>query len=87
MVNTKPNLFKQLVKEISILEGYEALRDLDTYNIEVETPIEKTDQTISQKYDFSACFAPSKIKTIMQSNSEVGKMSRDVPSYLCMLIS
>ncbi|MBQ9266367.1 MAG: uracil phosphoribosyltransferase [Bacilli bacterium] len=55
-VNTKPNLFKQLVKEISILEGYEALRDLDTYNIEVETPIEKTIQPRVHKSQL--CFVP-----------------------------
>ena len=40
--NTKTNEFKNLVKEISILEGYEALRHLPTHDVEIETPVEKT---------------------------------------------
>jgi uracil phosphoribosyltransferase len=39
--NTGTNEFRSLVSEIAMLEGYEALRDLKTKNIEVETPIEK----------------------------------------------
>jgi len=38
--NTGTNEFRTLVKEIAMLEGYEALRDLPTENIEIETPIE-----------------------------------------------
>ncbi len=34
--------FRSIVEEVSILMGYEALRDLATEDIEVETPIEKT---------------------------------------------
>ncbi len=34
--------FRQLVNEIAMLMGYEALRDLELGDIEVETPIEKT---------------------------------------------
>lgn len=39
--NTGTNEFRTLVSEIAMLEGYEALRDLPTKQIEVETPIEK----------------------------------------------
>lgn len=39
--NTGTNEFRTLVSEIAMLMGYEALRDLPTKNIEVETPIEK----------------------------------------------
>lgn len=39
--NTGTNEFRALVSEIAMLEGYEALRDLPTKEIEVETPIEK----------------------------------------------
>lgn len=38
---TGTNEFRSLVEEIAMLEGYEALRDLPTEDIEVETPIEK----------------------------------------------
>lgn len=38
---TGTNEFRKLVEEIAVLEGYEALRDLDLEEIEVETPIEK----------------------------------------------
>ena len=55
-VNTKTNQFKLLVKEVSILEGYEALRHLPTKMVEIETPIEKTMQpTVTRK---TLCFVP-----------------------------
>lgn len=40
-VNTGTNEFRTLVKEIAIMEGYEALRNLPTELVEVQTPIEK----------------------------------------------
>lgn len=42
MIETGTNEFRALVEEIAVLEGYEALRDLETEDIEVQTPIEKT---------------------------------------------
>ena len=53
---TKTNQFRLLVKEIAILEGYEALRHLDTHLIEVETPIEKTMQPVVDRHQL--CFVP-----------------------------
>lgn len=48
--------FRQLVKEIGMLEGYEVLRNLPTEMIAIETPIEKTSQpSISGK---KLCFVP-----------------------------
>ena len=44
--NTGTNEFNQLVSEIAMLESYEALRDLETKEIEVETPLEKTMQPV-----------------------------------------
>lgn len=38
--NTGTNEFRALIEEIAMLMGYEALRDLPTEEIEVETPIE-----------------------------------------------
>lgn len=38
--NTGTNEFRKLVEEIAMLMGYEALRDLPTRDIEIETPIE-----------------------------------------------
>ncbi len=38
--NTGTNEFRKLVEEIAMLEGYEALSDLPTEDVEVETPIE-----------------------------------------------
>ncbi len=37
---TGTNEFRQLVEEIAMLEGYEALSDLPLENVEVDTPIE-----------------------------------------------
>ena len=37
---TGTNEFRKLVEEIALLKGYEALRDLPTEMVEVETPIE-----------------------------------------------
>lgn len=37
---TGTNEFRSLIEEISMLMGYEALRDLPLMNVEVETPIE-----------------------------------------------
>lgn len=42
MKQTGTNEFRKLVEEIAVLEAYEALRDLETEEIEIETPIEKT---------------------------------------------
>lgn len=54
--NTGTNDFRRIVKEIAVLEGYEALRHLKTELVEVNTPIEKTMQpTISGK---KLCFVP-----------------------------
>lgn len=39
--NTGTNEFRILVEEISTLMGYEALRDLPTEEVEIETPIER----------------------------------------------
>lgn len=39
---TKTAEFRQVVSEIAMLMGYEALRDLKTEDVEVETPIETT---------------------------------------------
>ena len=39
--NTGTNEFRAIVEEIAMLVGYEALRDLDLEEIEVETPLEK----------------------------------------------
>ncbi len=40
--NTGTNEFRTLVSEIAMLEGFEALKDLPTEDVEIETPIEKT---------------------------------------------
>ena len=53
---TKTNQFKLLVKEIAILEGYEALRDIPMHDVEIETPVEKTTQPVITKKDL--CFVP-----------------------------
>ena len=38
--STPTKIFRELVTELSILEGYEALRDLPLEDVEVETPLE-----------------------------------------------
>lgn len=53
---TGTNEFRRLVKEIAVLEGYEALRGLKTELVEVETPIETAKEpVISGK---KLCFVP-----------------------------
>lgn len=48
--------FRTLVKEIALMEGYDALRNVPTKLVEIETPIEKSMQpVISGK---KLCFAP-----------------------------
>lgn len=42
--NTGTNEFRTLVEEIAMLMGFEALRDLPTEDVEIETPIEVTKQ-------------------------------------------
>ena len=39
---TGTNEFRKVVEEIALMVGYEALRDLELTEVEVETPIEKT---------------------------------------------
>lgn len=40
--HTSTNEFRDLLREVSMLMGYELLRDLPTEEIEIETPLEKT---------------------------------------------
>ena len=44
--NTGTNQFKLLVKEVAILEGYEALRHIHTHDVEIETQIKKTSKQV-----------------------------------------
>ena len=53
---TKTNQFRLLVKEIAILEGYEALRHLPMHNVAIETPVEPTVQPVVDRK--SLCFVP-----------------------------
>lgn len=39
--NTSTNEFRDLLREVSLLMGYELLRDLPTEEVEIETPLEK----------------------------------------------
>ena len=39
--NTGTNEFRKLVEEIAMLEGFEAMGDLELKDVEIETPIEK----------------------------------------------
>ncbi|MEE3464398.1 MAG: uracil phosphoribosyltransferase [Candidatus Enteromonas sp.] len=54
--NTPTSEFRQLVKEIAIMEGYEALRNVPTKDVEIETPIEKT--TVKMVRGSKLCFVP-----------------------------
>lgn len=55
-VNTGTNEFRHLVKEVAIMEGYEALRHLPTELVEVKTPIETSmEPMVSGK---KLCFIP-----------------------------
>jgi len=54
--HTKTNEFRQVVREIAVLEGYEALRNVETFEAEIETPIEKTTQEYVHRSKL--CFVP-----------------------------
>ncbi|MCR4562623.1 MAG: uracil phosphoribosyltransferase [Bacilli bacterium] len=54
--NTPTSEFRQMVKEIAIMEAYEAMKNLPTKMVEVETPIEKTTQPIVE--GDKLCFVP-----------------------------
>ncbi len=43
-VNTNTKMFRELVEEISTLLTYEAFKDIPTVSVQVETPLEKTEQ-------------------------------------------
>lgn len=53
---TKTNEFRVLVKEVAMLEGYEALKNLPMVDVEIETPIEKT--VCKKIATQSLCFVP-----------------------------
>ncbi|MBO6157653.1 MAG: uracil phosphoribosyltransferase [Firmicutes bacterium] len=44
--NTGTNEFRKLAEEVATLEGFEALSDLPTEEVEIETPIEKCKTTM-----------------------------------------
>ena len=43
---TPTSEFRQVVKEIAMMEGYEALRDVETKEVLIKTPIEETKQPV-----------------------------------------
>lgn len=53
---TPTSEFRTLVKEIAMMEGYEALKHVDTKEVEIETPIEKTVQPMVAGKNL--CFVP-----------------------------
>lgn len=54
--NTGTQAFRQMIREISMLMGYEILRDLPMENVEIETPLEKmTSQVLAGK---KLCIVP-----------------------------
>lgn len=54
--NTPVAQFRQVVKEIAVMEGYEALRDIKSKMVTIKTPIEETVQPmVSGK---GLCFVP-----------------------------
>ncbi len=55
-IETPTSEFRQLVKEIAVMEGYEALKDVKTELVDIQTPIEKTSQPMVKGEDL--CFVP-----------------------------
>ena len=54
--NTPTSQFRQIVKEVAVMEGYEALKDVKTHLVEIETPIEKTKPPMVEGSHL--CFVP-----------------------------
>lgn len=55
-INTPTSEFRRVVKEIAIMEGYEALRDVKTKDVAIKTPIEDTVQPMVEGRNL--CFVP-----------------------------
>lgn len=55
-VNTQTNDFRHLVKEIAIMEGYEAFKNVPTHLIDVQTPIEVSQEPVVDSNKL--CFVP-----------------------------
>ncbi len=53
---TPTSEFRPVVKEIAMMEAYEALRSIPTVDVEIETPIEKTVQPMVVGHNL--CFVP-----------------------------
>ena len=56
MKETPTSEFRQFVKEIAMMEGYEALRSLKTVDVKINTPIEECVQPIVE--GSKLCFVP-----------------------------
>ena len=54
--NTPTSEFRRVVKEIAVMEGYEALRNVATKDVEIQTPIEMTVQPMVE--GSKLCFVP-----------------------------
>lgn len=54
--NTKTEQFRTVVKEIAMLEGFEALKSLKTKDVTIQTPLEKTVQKMIDGKKI--CFVP-----------------------------
>lgn len=56
MKETPTSEFRQFVKEIAMMEGYEALRNVNTVPAKIQTPIEETVQPVVE--GSKLCFVP-----------------------------
>ena len=65
--NTGTNQFRQLVRELALFDGYEAMRDLPMEDVEVETPI--TTATFKQLAGKNSPSCPSCVRALAWSTA------------------
>ena len=90
--NTGTNQFRQLVRELALFDGYEAMRDLPMEDVEVETPI--TTATFKQLAGKKLAIVPILRAGLGMVRDEVThepheyycKMPKDIDQRICLVV-
>ena len=79
--NTGTNQFRQLVRELALFDGYEAMRDLPMEDVEVETPI--TTATFKQ---LAGHIGMERDEVTHEPHEYYCKMPKDIDQRICLVV-
>ena len=86
--NTGTNQFRQLVRELALFDGYEAMRDLPMEDVEVETPITTATfkQLAGKKLARVGHIGMERDEVTHEPHEYYCKMPKDIDQRICLVV-